>query len=83
MSVIAIALVIGIIIFGIRTYNTSKYKSKKYDSDMDLAASDLSQYDKDIEGVEVSRIVGDYLNGFRLTPNEKTHSGIVITFGRW
>lgn len=68
-------------VLGLRAYNTSKYKPDNYNPDEDLKATDLSQYDMNVEGVEVSRIEGDYLNGFRLIPNEKTHPGVVITFG--
>ena len=85
LKTIAIILVIIItsfmLIFGIRTYNGIKYKSYKHDIGEALSPTDLSQYNTNIEGVEVSRITGEYMNGFRLKPLNKTYKGVIITFG--
>lgn len=70
-----------VLVFGIRKYNDFKYRPEDYQVQEVLPPTDLSQYETDIEGVEVSRVVGDYINGFRLNPEKKVHKGVVITFG--
>lgn len=66
----------------IRKYNDNKYRPEDYDQDQVMMdPKDLSQYDTDIPGVEVTRIEDGYVNGFRLKPEEKTRPGVVITFG--
>ncbi len=78
-----IVLVVAVLVFGIRQYNTFKYKPNNYSAEsyIPLPPTDISQYNTEIEGVEVSRVVGDYINGFRLKPVNKTHRGVVVTFG--
>lgn len=81
LGLIIVLIIIAAIIFGIRTYNGNKYKPDDYEPEADLKATDLSQYSTDIEGVDVARVEGDYLNGFHLKPKEKLHPGVIITFG--
>lgn len=81
LAIIILIVAAFLIIFGIRKYNEIKYRSYKIDSGGYLSPTDLSQYNTDIEGVEVSRVTGEYINGFRLKPHNKTHKGVIITFG--
>lgn len=80
-SIALLLLASFLIIIGIRKYNDIKYQSYKQSDQSDLPPTDLSQYNTNIDGVEVSRIVGKYMNGFRLKPKEKRHKGVIITFG--
>lgn len=80
--VLGLSLVLlGIVVFGIRKYNDIKYKPYDISAQGASSPTDLSQYDTEIEGVEVSRIVGEYINGFRLRPLNKSYRGVVVTFG--
>ena len=81
LVLLIIILALGLIIFGLRTYNENKYKPEDYNPEAELPPTDLSQYDTNLEGIEVTRVEGDYMNGFHLKPEEKRHPGVVITFG--
>lgn len=72
-----------VIILALRAYNYFTY-SKYKEVDKTSIYSDptnLDLYPKDIPGVEVKHIEGDYLNGFHLKPQEKTKKGVIVTFG--
>lgn len=79
--ILCLAIVLLVIIFVTRKYNERKYSSYRIEGQATIDPTDLSAYKTDIEGVDVTRIVGDYLNGFRLTPENKIYEGVIITFG--
>ncbi|MDO5690466.1 MAG: acyl-CoA thioester hydrolase/BAAT C-terminal domain-containing protein [Tissierellia bacterium] len=82
LVLIILALVAGA--FAMRMYNTSKYKPADASSDNNaiyLDPTNLENYQTEIEDVSVERIDQDYVQGFHLRPNDKTHPGVIITFG--
>lgn len=68
-------------IMGIRKFNDIKYQNYKLSDESALPPTDLSQYNTQIDGIEVTRVVGQYMNGFRLKPLDKRYKGVIITFG--
>lgn len=81
LLVFCLALILYALIFTVRKYNQSKYQTYGQIGEAYEDPTNPAAYDTDIEGVEVTRIVGDYLNGFRLTPDNKTRQGVIISFG--
>lgn len=79
--IFCLAIVLFAVIFATRTYNENKYRSYQVEGPAAADPTDLSAYDTDVKGVEVTRVVGDYLNGFSLRPDDKRHQGIIVTFG--
>lgn len=72
-----------VILLAFRAYNYFTYNKYK-EVDKTSIYSDptnLDIYPKDIPGVDVKHIEGDYLNGFHLKPQEKTKKGVLVTFG--
>lgn len=80
-NTVIIIIAIIVVIASIRKINDIRYKPKGYDPSKPYNARNLSQYNTDIDGVLVSRVIGDYMNGFRLLPEHKTHKGVLVTFG--
>ena len=80
-NIVIITIAMTILIASIRKINDIRYRPKGYDPSKAYNAKDLSRYETDIDGVQVSRIIGDYMNGFRLLPEHKTHKGVLVTFG--
>lgn len=82
LGILVVLLLFGVGTIGIRQYNIKRYDSYKENENMEFSEpTNLSHYETDLEGVEVDRIVGDYLNGFHLRPDVKKFRGVVITFG--
>lgn len=70
-----------VLVFGIRNYNDIKYRPDGYKAEDTLDPKDLSLYETDLEGIRVTRVQGEYMNGFRLEPEVKSHRGVIVTFG--
>lgn len=81
LGVLAFIVAMTVVVYGMRAYNDHQYKPEGFDAIAQKPASDLTQYNQNIEGVKVEHIEGDYLNGFHLKPENKKHKGFVVTFG--
>lgn len=81
-SLVLLLTLVGLIM-ALRAWNDHRYDElipedfPAYYQDV----TDKSAYPKDLPGVAVTEIQGDYLNGFRLEPEVVKYSGVVVTFG--
>lgn len=82
LGILIVLLLFGVGVIGVRQYNIKKYNSYAENDNKEFSEpTNLSHYDVNLEGVEVERIEGNYLNGFHLKPDFKKFKGVVITFG--
>lgn len=76
LKIIGIFIVARVLlIFALRAYNQVVGPS------IYSEPSNLDLYPRDIDGITIEHIEGDYLNGFHLKPRQKTQKGVVVTFG--
>ncbi|EHJ52653.1 acyl-CoA thioester hydrolase/BAAT C-terminal domain-containing protein [Streptococcus macacae] len=66
-----------------RFYHDVKYRSQRMDNIPAYYANpnELSLYKTDVAGLTIEHVTGDYLNGFKMIPNDIKHRGVVVTFG--
>ena len=78
-----VVAVVVLLVLALRAYNYFTYdKYKQVDATSIYSdPTNLDLYPKELDGVEIEHIEGDYLNGFHLKPKEKTKKGIIVTFG--
>lgn len=74
LVLVAIIALLVVAVFGLRWYNGGKYTIMQQSDSM---AAD-AQYETN---ESVRAIEGDYLRGFRFTPEERTHPGVVVVYG--
>ncbi|WP_311564521.1 acyl-CoA thioester hydrolase/BAAT C-terminal domain-containing protein [Peptoniphilus duerdenii] len=81
--IFSIVIILVVLVFILRIYNDHKYKDNnafkfpEYYKDV----TNISLYPTDIDGVDVTYVDEGRMQGFRFTPKEKLHKGIVICFG--
>lgn len=83
LRILVITITITLVIMVIRLLNDKRYKDEektdgpKYYEDV----KNLDLYPKEIEGLSIAYIDEGSVQGFRLSPDEKTHDGLVVCYG--
>lgn len=81
--IFSLVIILVVLVFIFRIYNNHKYKDNnalkfpEYYKDV----TNISLYPTDIDGVDVTYVDEGRMQGFRFTPKEKSHKGLVICFG--
>lgn len=81
---ILFVIILGVLfIFTMRSFHNFKYSSQGIPNTPDYYAnpSKLSLYKTDIAGLTIEHVTGDYLNGFRIIPDNIKYKGVIVTFG--
>ncbi|MCB5109278.1 dienelactone hydrolase family protein [Streptococcus mutans] len=80
---ILFVIILGVLfIFTMRSFHNFKYSSQGIPNTPDYYTnpSKLSLYKTDIAGLTIEHVTGDYLNGFRIIPDNIKYKGVIVTF---
>lgn len=82
MIILLIIAVVSIIVSILRSKNDNKYGNENpFSAEYYNNVTDVNLYPKSIENVDVKYVDEGALQGFHLTPKNKTHDGVVICYG--